>query len=79
LAIGIVTNISNEFRVAAIREARCVDQHGRMRGLLSPRIPDGPGNDEGAHRTHEAFWQHIDRMVDLVLQRQNVLVVIDQP
>ena len=49
-----------------------------MRGLLAPRIPDRPGNDEGAHRPHEAFGQHIDRMVDLVLHRQDVLVVVDQ-
>ena len=62
-----------------IGEARGVDQHRGMRRLLAPRIADRPGDDEGAHGLDQAFGQHIDRMVDLVLHRQDILVVVDQP
>ncbi|MCY1246250.1 hypothetical protein D9M72_594640 [compost metagenome] len=49
-----------------------------MRRLLTSCIADCTRDDEGAHGPNEAVWQHINRLVDLVLHRQNVLVVVDQ-
>ena len=62
-----------------IGEARGVDQHRGMGRLLSSHIPDRARDNECAHRSHKAARQHIDRMVDLVLQRQDILTILNQP
>ncbi len=61
-----------------IGEARGVDQHRGMCRLLAPRIPDRPGDDKSAHGTDQAFRQHVDLIVDLVLHRKDVFVVVNQ-
>ena len=46
--------------------------------LLTPRVADRPRDDESTHCLHQTAGQHVDRMVDLVLHREDVLVVFNQ-
>ena len=49
-----------------------------MRGLLTSHIANRARNDKGTQRTDQTAGERIDRMINLVLHRQDVFVVVDE-
>ena len=60
-----------------VRESRNIYQHRVVSTGLPPGKADCPGDHESSHRPTEAVRQTCDGMVDLMPQREQILVVLD--